>query len=103
MSFLFFDIRYLVGQPSPVDIMIFPSFCQSEFYVYVESYDRVAKDRSMRRRRFKRLRTDLHELRNRKNITMKASSVLRDSILESSQAKILKLKKPYNKSIQRTR
>ena len=32
-----------------------------------------------------------------------ASSFLRDSILESSQAKILKLKKPYNKSIQRKR
>ena len=32
-----------------------------------------------------------------------ASSFLRDSILESSQAKILKLKKPYNKTIQRTR
>ena len=34
---------------------------------------------------------------------LEASSFLRDSILESSQAKILKLKKPYNKSIQRTR
>ena len=29
---------------------------------------------------------------------LEASSFLRDSILESSQAKILKLKKPYNKS-----
>ena len=34
---------------------------------------------------------------------LEASSFLRDSILESSQAKILKLTKPYNKSIQRTR
>jgi uncharacterized protein YuzE len=34
---------------------------------------------------------------------LEASSFLRDSILESSQAKLLKLKKPYNKSIQRTR
>ena len=42
---------------------------ESEFYVYVESHDRVAKERSMRRRRFKRLWTGLHELRNRKNIT----------------------------------
>ena len=42
---------------------------ESEFYVYVESYDQVAKERSMRRRRFKRLWTGLHELRNRKNIT----------------------------------
>lgn len=42
---------------------------ESEFYVYVESQDRVAKERSMRRRRFKRLWTGLHELRNRKNIT----------------------------------
>ena len=42
---------------------------ESEFYVYVESHDRVVKERSMRRRRFKRLWTGLHELRNRKNIT----------------------------------
>jgi transposase len=42
---------------------------ESEFYVYVESHDRVAKERSMRRRRLKRLWTSLHELRNRKNIT----------------------------------
>ena len=28
---------------------------ESEFYVYVESHDRVAKERSMRRRRLKRL------------------------------------------------
>ena len=42
---------------------------ESEFYVYGESHDRVAKERSMRRRRFKRLWTGLHELRNRKNIT----------------------------------
>ncbi len=42
---------------------------ESEFYVYVESHDRVVKERSMRRCRFKRLWTGLHELRNRKNIT----------------------------------
>ena len=42
---------------------------ESEFYVYVESHDRVAKERSMRRRRLKRLWASLHELRNRKSIT----------------------------------
>ena len=42
---------------------------ESEFYVYVESHDRVAKERSMRRRRLKRLWAILHELRNRKIIT----------------------------------
>ncbi len=42
---------------------------ESEFYVYVESHDRVAKERSMRRRRLKRLWASLNELRNRKNIT----------------------------------
>jgi uncharacterized protein YuzE len=34
---------------------------------------------------------------------LEASTFLRDSILESTQAKILKLKQPYNKSIQQTR
>ena len=33
---------------------------ESEFYVYVESHDRVAKERSMRRRRLKRLWASLH-------------------------------------------
>ena len=42
---------------------------ESEFYVSVESHDRVAKERSMRRRRLKRLWASLHELRNRKHIT----------------------------------
>ena len=42
---------------------------ESEFYVSVESHDRVAKARSMRRRRLKRLWRSLHELRNRKSIT----------------------------------
>jgi len=42
---------------------------ESEFYVYVESHDRVAKERSMRRRRLKRLWASLHELRNRTKIT----------------------------------
>lgn len=42
---------------------------ESEFYVYVESHNRVAKERSMRRRRLKRLWASLHELRNRKSIT----------------------------------
>jgi len=37
-----------------------------EFYVYVESQDRVAKERSMRRRRLRRLWTRLHELRQMK-------------------------------------
>ena len=80
-------IEYLVGTPKgrltnvekslleqpwtqareSVRVKILPQ--ESEFYVYVESHDRVAKERSMRRRRFKRLWTGLHELRNRKNIT----------------------------------
>ena len=42
---------------------------QSEFYVYVESHDLVARERFMRRRRLKRLWASLHELRNRKSIT----------------------------------
>jgi hypothetical protein len=42
---------------------------ESEFYVYVESHDRVAKERSMRRRRLKRLWASLRELCSRKNIT----------------------------------
>ena len=42
---------------------------ESEFYVSVESHNRVAKERSMRRRRLKRLWRSLHELRNRKSIT----------------------------------
>jgi transposase len=42
---------------------------ESEFYVYVESHDRVAKERSMRRRRLKRLWASLNELRKRKSIT----------------------------------
>ena len=42
---------------------------ESEFYVYGESQDRVAKERSMRRRRLKRLWASLNELRNRKSIT----------------------------------
>jgi len=33
---------------------------ESEFYVYVESHDRVVKERSMRRRRLKRLWASLH-------------------------------------------
>lgn len=42
---------------------------ESEFHVYGESHDRVARERSMRRRRLKRLWASLHELRNRKKIT----------------------------------
>jgi len=41
---------------------------QGEFYIYVESHDRVAKERSMRRRRLKRLWATLNELRTRKRI-----------------------------------
>ena len=40
-----------------------------ELYVYVESRDRVAKERSMRRRRLKRLWARLKELRARKRLT----------------------------------
>ena len=40
-----------------------------EFYVYGESQDRVSKERSMRRRRLRRLWAGLRELRNRKSIT----------------------------------
>ncbi|OOP57428.1 MAG: hypothetical protein AYP45_03435 [Candidatus Brocadia carolinensis] len=42
---------------------------EPEFSVSVESHDRVAKERSMRRRRLRRLWASLHELRNRKSIT----------------------------------
>ncbi len=42
---------------------------ESEFYVYVESQDRVSKERSMRRRRLRRLWVGLRELRNRKALT----------------------------------
>ena len=42
---------------------------ESEFYVYVESQDRVAKERSMRRRRLRRLWAGLRELRKRKVLT----------------------------------
>jgi transposase len=49
-----------------VRVKILPQ--ESEFYVYVESHDRVAKERSMRRRRLKRLWVGLRELLNRKNI-----------------------------------
>ncbi|BBO17064.1 IS1634 family transposase [Candidatus Brocadia pituitae] len=42
---------------------------ESELYVYVESQERVAKERSMRRRRLRRLWAGLRELRNRKSIT----------------------------------
>lgn len=40
-----------------------------EFYVYVESRDRVRKERSIRRRRLKRLWARLGELRNRKRLS----------------------------------
>lgn len=40
-----------------------------EFYVYVESKDRVAKERSMRRRKLKRLWARLSELRARKQLS----------------------------------
>ena len=39
---------------------------EGEFYLYVESADRVTKERAMRRRRLKRLLHRLHELRNMK-------------------------------------
>ncbi len=42
---------------------------EGEFYVYVESQDRVAKERSMRRRRLKRLWATLEDLRARKRLT----------------------------------
>jgi len=43
-----------------------------EFYILVESRDRVAKERSMRRRRLKRLWARLRELRARKQLTRDA-------------------------------
>ena len=42
---------------------------QDEFYVYVESRDRVLKERSIRRRRLKRLWARLGELRARKRLS----------------------------------
>jgi transposase len=41
---------------------------EGEFYVYVESRDRVAKERAMRRRRLKHLWKTLHALRTRKRL-----------------------------------
>ena len=40
-----------------------------EFYVYVQSADRIAKERGMRRRRLKKLWARLHELRARKKLS----------------------------------
>jgi len=45
---------------------------EDEFYVYVESKDRVAKERSMRRRKLKRLWARLGELRLRKQLSRDA-------------------------------
>jgi hypothetical protein len=42
---------------------------EGEFYVYVESGERVAKERAMRRRRLKHLWAKLKELRGRKRLT----------------------------------
>jgi transposase len=81
------DIDYLVGTPKgrltklekelldkpwirareSVSVKILPR--GGEFYVYVESRDRVAKERAMRRRKLKRLWASLKELRARKRLT----------------------------------
>ena len=45
---------------------------EEEFYVYVESQDRVAKERSMRRRKLKRLWARLGELRAAKRLSRDA-------------------------------
>ena len=50
-----------------VSVKILPR--EGEFYVYVESRDRVAKERGMRRRKLKRLWASLKELRARKRLT----------------------------------
>ena len=42
---------------------------REEFYIYVESRDRVLKERSMRRRKLKRLWARLGELRGRKKLS----------------------------------
>jgi hypothetical protein len=47
-----------------VRVKLLPS--EGEFYLYVESADRVAKERAMRRRRLKRLLRRLHELQRMK-------------------------------------
>jgi hypothetical protein len=47
-----------------VRVKLLPS--EGEFYLYVESADRVAKERAMRRRRLKRLWRRLHELQQMK-------------------------------------
>ena len=79
-------IQYLVGTPKgrlsrmeaalldqpwsqareSVQVKILPQ--DEEFYVYVQSQDRVAKERSMRRRRLKRLWATLKKLRARKRL-----------------------------------
>jgi hypothetical protein len=45
---------------------------EQEFYIYVKSADRVAKERSMRRRRLKRLWATLGDLRGRKHVSRDA-------------------------------
>jgi len=64
--------KELLGRPwirarESVSVKILPR--EGEFYVYVESRDRVAKERSMRRRKLKRLWASLKELRARKRLT----------------------------------
>jgi len=81
------DIHYLVGTPKgrltklekslldkpwfqareSVQVKILEQ--DGEFYVYVQSADRIAKERGMRRRRLKKLWARLNELRSRKKLS----------------------------------
>ncbi len=84
------DIQYLVGTPkgrltklekdlldkpwvqAREDVRVKILAQESEFYVYVQSRDRIAKERGMRRRRLKKLWARLKELRSRKKLTRDA-------------------------------
>ena len=80
------DIHYLVGTPkgrltkleqdlleqpwvqARQDVRVKFLKQEGEFYIYIQSNDRVAKERSMRRRRLKKLIARLNELRSRKKL-----------------------------------
>lgn len=84
------EIQYLVGTPkgrltkleqellekpwvkAREDVRVKILTVEDEFYVYVQSQDRIAKERGMRRRRLKKLWSRLGELRARKRLTRDA-------------------------------
>ena len=62
-----------------VSVKILPR--DGEFYVYVRSRDRVAKERAMRRRKLKRLWADLKALRARKRLTRDLTDPVRELLM----------------------